>query len=204
MSTLTPADVKIRGEFTPDPEVCRFTVNQPILEEGWTLVCRSEKEAAGSPVLETLFLDGDVAQVSVSGSTLVVTKSTADAWPKVAAKLIPRLKDIVARGGDLIAAEAVRRMKEESNEGSMAELITELFETRVNPSLASHGGWVRLVRIVDRDVHVEMGGGCQGCAASKQTLQFGIERSIRDLCPQVRNVVDATDHASGENPYYKS
>ena len=34
MSTLTPSDVKIRGEFTPDPDVCRFTVNQPLLEEG--------------------------------------------------------------------------------------------------------------------------------------------------------------------------
>jgi len=40
MSTLTPSDVKIRGEFTPDPDVCRFTVNQPLLEEGWTLVAR--------------------------------------------------------------------------------------------------------------------------------------------------------------------
>ncbi|MFO1489755.1 MAG: NifU family protein [Kiritimatiellia bacterium] len=204
MSTLTPADVKIRGEFTPDPEVCRFTVNQPILEEGWTLVCRSAAEAAGSRLLETVFAGGDVARVSVSGSVLAVTKATADAWPKVAAKLIPRLKEVVAGGGELVSAEAVRRMKEGADEGNMAALITELFETRVNPSLASHGGWVRLVRIVDRDVHVEMGGGCQGCSASKQTLKFGIERSIRDLCPQVREVVDATDHASGENPYYKN
>ena len=204
MSTLTPSDVKIRGEFTPDPDVCRFTVNQPLLEEGWTLVTRGAEDAAGSPLLETVFADGDVARVSVNGSTLVVTKSVPDAWPKVAAKLIPRLKETVARGGELISAGAVARMKAECDEGSMAAQVQELFETRINPSLASHGGWVRLVRIIDRDVHVEMGGGCQGCASSKQTLQFGIERSIRDLCPQVREVVDATDHASGENPYYKS
>ena len=204
MSTLTPADIKIRGEFTPDPDVCRFTINQPLLEEGWTLVARSAEDAAGSPLLETVFAGGEVAQVSVSGSTLVVTKSTSDAWPKVAAKLIPRLKETVARGGELISSDAIARMKQDSDEGSLAARIEALFEARINPSLASHGGWVRLVRIVDRDVHVEMGGGCQGCAASKQTLQFGIERAIRDLCPQVREVVDATDHASGENPYYKS
>jgi Fe/S biogenesis protein NfuA len=66
-----------------------------------------------------------------------------------------------------------------------------------------HGGFVKLVKVEDRDVFLEMGGGCQGCAASQATLRQGIEAAIRDVAPQVRNVVDVTDHAAGTNPYIR-
>ena len=65
-----------------------------------------------------------------------------------------------------------------------------------------YGGFVRLDRVEDRDVFLEMGGGCQGCSASRVTLREGIEQAIRQACPQVREVVDITDHDAGENPYY--
>jgi len=47
-----------------------------------------------------------------------------------------------------------------------------------------------------------MGGGCQGCAVSAMTLREGIERSIKENIPEVTEVVDATDHDAGEDPYY--
>jgi Fe/S biogenesis protein NfuA len=34
------------------------------------------------------------------------------------------------------------------------------------------------------------------------TLKQGIERRIREAVPAVMEVVDTTDHASGENPFY--
>ena len=81
--------------------------------------------------------------------------------------------------------------------------VAELFEEQINPALASHGGFVRLVKVEGRDVHVEMGGGCQGCASSKATLRYGVESAIRRVAPQVRQIVDVTDHAAGANPYYR-
>ena len=47
-----------------------------------------------------------------------------------------------------------------------------------------------------------MGGGCQGCSASALTLAEGIKRQIKDLVPDVLDVIDATDHQAGENPFY--
>jgi len=47
-----------------------------------------------------------------------------------------------------------------------------------------------------------MGGGCQGCGAADVTLKAGIERLIKEELPEVEAVLDATDHASGTNPYY--
>ena len=46
------------------------------------------------------------------------------------------------------------------------------------------------------------GGGCHGCGMAKQTLSQGMETQITAQFPEINQVVDATDHASGENPYY--
>jgi len=34
-------------------------------------------------------------------------------------------------------------------------------------------------------------------------LKQGIEKSIRELVPQVGEILDTTDHAAGRNPYYQ-
>jgi len=54
----------------------------------------------------------------------------------------------------------------------------------------------------DSIVHVLMGGGCQGCSMSAMTLSEGIKTSIMDTIPEVTEVIDATDHSAGENPFY--
>jgi len=56
---------------------------------------------------------------------------------------------------------------------------------------------------VDGDkVYVTMGGGCQGCSMSAMTLSEGIKKMILEAIPVVREVVDATNHSAGENPFY--
>jgi Fe/S biogenesis protein NfuA len=47
-----------------------------------------------------------------------------------------------------------------------------------------------------------MGGGCQGCAMSAMTLREGIQTAILAAVPEITEVVDTTDHGSGENPFY--
>ncbi|MGH9826173.1 MAG: NifU family protein, partial [Blastocatellia bacterium] len=54
----------------------------------------------------------------------------------------------------------------------------------------------------NNNVYLKLGGGCQGCGAADITLKMGIERMIREEIPQVYQVLDVTDHASGQNPYY--
>ncbi|GIU85046.1 MAG: Fe/S biogenesis protein NfuA [Acidimicrobiales bacterium] len=88
-------------------------------------------------------------------------------------------------------------------EGDLADKVRQLLEQSVNPALAMHGGFAELVG-VDEDgrVFVTMGGGCQGCALSQATLVDGITRAIKEAIPEVTEVVDVTDHASGSNPYF--
>jgi Fe/S biogenesis protein NfuA len=86
--------------------------------------------------------------------------------------------------------------------GDVAEKVTQLLEQRINPALAAHGGYANLVGVDGESVYVTMGGGCQGCSMSAMTLTEGIKKMILDSIPEVREVVDATNHAAGENPFY--
>ena len=86
--------------------------------------------------------------------------------------------------------------------GDLAEQVQQLLDQRINPALASHGGYATLVGVEDTKVFVTMGGGCQGCALSAATLREGITAAILEAIPEVAEVVDTTDHDAGANPYY--
>jgi Fe/S biogenesis protein NfuA len=86
--------------------------------------------------------------------------------------------------------------------GELPQKVQAVLDQAVNPALASHGGYATLVDIVETTVHVTMGGGCQGCAASAMTLRDGIRSMLMGAIPEITEVVDATDHAAGENPFY--
>jgi Fe/S biogenesis protein NfuA len=93
--------------------------------------------------------------------------------------------------------------------GTVTERIGQLLDQQINPSLAAHGGFASLVEVVEAPddpsavrAVITMGGGCQGCAVSAVTLREGIQKAILEHIPEVREVVDVTDHEAGDNPFY--
>lgn len=89
-------------------------------------------------------------------------------------------------------------------EGPLADKIQVVLERHVNPSIAAHGGAARLVSVEGSTAYLQLMGGCQGCGMASVTLQQGIERILKDSIPELVEVVDVTDHASGDNPFYES
>ncbi|MGB5528268.1 MAG: iron-sulfur cluster assembly accessory protein [Gemmatimonadota bacterium] len=87
-------------------------------------------------------------------------------------------------------------------EGPLADRVKQVIEMQVNPAIASHGGSVTLVEVRDDVVYLEMMGGCQGCGMAAVTLAQGIRRIIMENVPDVRDIVDVTNHDAGANPYY--
>jgi Fe/S biogenesis protein NfuA len=81
--------------------------------------------------------------------------------------------------------------------------IQRLLDTQINPAVASHGGYVTLLDVKDDIAYIALGGGCQGCGMADVTLKQGIEVAIKEEVPEIRQIIDTTDHASGTNPYYQ-
>ncbi|MCY4630360.1 MAG: NifU family protein [bacterium] len=90
-----------------------------------------------------------------------------------------------------------------SESGSVAERLQNLLNNHVNPSLAAHGGYVELVKVEDSKAYMLMGGGCQGCTMSAATLHQGVATIVTQHVPEILDVIDVTDHAAGENPFYQ-
>ncbi len=88
--------------------------------------------------------------------------------------------------------------------GDLAERVQTLIAEQINPAIAGHGGFVEVVAVEEDTVYLRMGGGCQGCGLAQVTLSQGIETTIKSAIPEIVNVVDVTDHASGDSPYYES
>ena len=84
----------------------------------------------------------------------------------------------------------------------ISKAVAEIIESEVNPAVASHGGHVELMGVEDGKAVIVFGGGCQGCGMADVTLKQGVETMIKDNVPSITEVIDATDHAAGENPFY--
>lgn len=84
-----------------------------------------------------------------------------------------------------------------------AQAVQEVIDTQINPGVASHGGHVALLDVKDDIAYIALGGGCQGCGMADVTLKQGIEVLLKEAVPEIRQVIDTTDHAAGKNPYYQ-
>ena len=107
----------------------------------------------------------------------------------------PNRPAMTAGGGDRPSADL---------SSPVAQAVLTVLDAEINPAIAAHGGRADLVAVDDGIAYVRMSGGCQGCGLAAVTLSQGIEVAILDAVPEVTSVVDVTDHAAGDSPYYES
>ena len=194
------AEIEIKAEPT-DNHRCRFTVSEPVLPGGARRF-GSAAAAAGSPLAEGLFAIDGISEVLVSGHTVTVTKRDTAPWQMAGKAVGAAIRAALQAGVPAVAAEEPAR--DVAAADALYDKVSLIFDQRINPMVAGHGGKVDLIDVQDRVVMVRMLGGCQGCGMASVTLRQGIESTLRQLAPEVTGVVDVTDHASGANPYFAS
>jgi Fe/S biogenesis protein NfuA len=86
--------------------------------------------------------------------------------------------------------------------GDTSARVAWVLDNHINPNIAAHGGTATLVRVDGTVAYLQLGGACQGCGMVAATLGEGIHAALRELVPEITEIVDVTDHASGTNPYY--
>jgi Fe/S biogenesis protein NfuA len=144
-------------------------------------------------------LSGGEWSLACDGFSLYVD---AQSMPYLDEALIDFSSD--ATGGQLIVRAPKLKGSPPPADADLAERVRYVLETEVNPQIAAHGGRATLVEITgDKAVLLRLGGGCHGCGMADVTLKQGIERTLRKHFPEISAVRDATDHASGHNPYYR-
>ena len=191
---------RIRAQASArDPLTIRFLLDAPLQAGRFAMFEAADDDKA--PLARALFDIDGVEKLHVSGSAITVTRRAEVDWQVLKAPIAVAIRQVLESTdeplGPAPAAPSAGR-----DDAALLAAVTDLLDRQANPAIASHGGHVSAERVENGAVYLRMSGGCQGCAASSATLRSGIETMLRSVLPEIRNIVDVTDHAAGANPYY--
>jgi len=202
MKTMTDEEIKIKAEVM-DLRRCRLVVDRPVLRVGGSLQFQNHLEAKRHALAEMIFGIEGVSGLLLSGDTLIVERQA----PKDQAgwALIAKQTGKAVRA--YLKSEVSATLPPLSDTACDAEdpirrKVQQVLDTQINPGVAAHGGQVQLLEVRGDAIYIKMAGGCQGCGMAAATLKQGVERTIRQFVPEVTQIFDVTDHASGQTPYY--
>ncbi|AAM68067.1 NfuA family Fe-S biogenesis protein [Buchnera aphidicola] len=86
---------------------------------------------------------------------------------------------------------------------SLKERIENFLNNNINPQLSMHGGKVHLIQISQNNTAlIKFTGGCNGCSMIGTTLKEIVEKKILSFFPEIKKVIDQTDHLHGNHSFY--
>jgi len=195
-----PENIELTSEVDRrNSEICRFTSARTLYVGTKTVT--NVDEAKGLPLAEKLISLPGVVKIQLIGHLLVATKMSDKQWSEVGKEIEAVLTAYLISGLALTPEEIHDRMMLIGR--TTREKIQYLIETQINPGVAEHGGAVQIVNVEDDSVYLRLHGGCQGCGAADFTLKQGIETIIKRAVPEIKQIVDVTNHSAGTNPFYR-
>jgi len=114
------------------------------------------------------------ARVSKKGSLPKVSKTVDE----VISPFDPRRSETISSTNDINSGKPLQ----------LTEDNVEIVLDELRPALKSDGGDVKLVKIEDDIVFLELCGNCVSCASSSMTLSLGIEKTLRERIPSIKAV----------------
>ena len=200
--TLVGQPISIRAETSlADPDTCKFTVSRS-LHPGGPFFFDNKERAAGSPLGERLFALAGVANVLIAENVLTIGKESGASWWGLKSAIGTAIRTQLLTGVPAILEMAAYANTQGRSDAELCVVVQQLLDKEVNRSIANHGGKISLVDVREGKLFITMSGGCQGCASSQVTLRQGFEVMVKRVAPEIEEIVDATDHAAGKQPFY--
>lgn len=187
MSTPNPVEVSL--EFTPNPNTLKFVVNQALLEKG--AANYSNRESAGnSPLAQKLFDVAGVAGVMIGHNFVTVTKGDEGDWEQLHQAARDAISDYLSHGGKAVEGDLAHAPANHTGaQGEVENKIRKVLDEEIRPAVAMDGGDITFDKYEDGVVYLFLQGSCAGCPSSTMTLKMGIESRLRELIPEIKEVV---------------
>lgn len=201
-ATQVQAPITIKAETAiADPDTCKFTVST-VVQSGGPFFFTDAGQATSAPLAATLFALPGVASVLIADNIVTVSKAVDASWQALKAAIGAAIRAQLLSGSPAVLATAVIAQAKGRSTEIVREIVQDILDREVNRSIASHGGEISIVDLRDGQLYVRMSGGCQGCASSEATLKQGFEVMVKRAAPEITEIIDVTDHQSGQKPYY--
>ena len=191
-------------EITPSAQA--YLVELLSKQEDTDIAIRIFITDPGTPMAETCIAYSKLGEEQPTD--LPASYDGFNAW--IDERSVPFLEDALVdyaqdkMGGQLTIKAPNSKVPSVSDDSPLEDRINYVLHSEINPGLASHGGNVVLVEVVEEEIAIlQFGGGCQGCGMVETTLKDGVEKTLLERLPELSAVRDVTDHAVTENAYYQ-
>ena len=184
--------MNIQLEWTPNPNTLKYVVDVRLIPTGAANFTSKEAAAERSPLASRLFAIPGVAGVMVGPTFVTVTKGDEGEWDELNDGVMEALETHIGAGEPVLigeAAAAATAPVAAGPEGEVTERIRQILDDEIRPAVANDGGDITLDRYEAGIVYLHMKGSCSGCPSSTMTLKMGIESRLREVIPEVQEVV---------------
>ena len=180
--------VNIQLEWTPNPSTLKYVVDRRLVSSGAVNITSKQAAEEKSPLALKLMNITGVTAVMVGSNFITVTKGDEGEWDELNDAVMATLDTHLTSGEPVVTGDWRPAAPAAGGDG-VAQRIRDILDAEIRPAVAQDGGDVTLDRFDGGVAYLHMQGSCSGCPSSTMTLKMGIESRLRELVPEVQEVV---------------
>ena len=182
---MNSQEVYITANPTPNPDALKFIVDRQLVD-GDPVAYGSPADAEQSPLARKLFELEGVKQLFAFQNFVTVTKASDQPWQDFARQIGKVIREHIQSGAQLHFAES--GSGSDGRDDEKIAIIKGVLD-EIRPMVAQDGGNIVFAGYQKGVVQLHMQGSCSGCPSSTMTLKVGIENRLREVLPEVLDVV---------------
>jgi Fe-S cluster biogenesis protein NfuA len=182
--------VNIQLEWTPNPNTLKYVVDRFLIPSGALNFTSKELASERSPLAKKLMDVNGVVGVMLGTNFVTVTKGEEGEWDELNDGVMEALDVHLTSGAPVVTGDISQYAPISSGPaGEIEQRIQKILDEEIRPAVANDGGDITLERFENGIVYLHMKGSCAGCPSSTMTLKMGIESRLREMIPEVQEVV---------------
>lgn len=176
-------------ESTPNPATMKFNLGVAVTDTPFD--CKDAQSAEASPLATKIFGFPWTSSVYVGTDFITVTKQDWVDWQILASPLAGLIEEHVRKGEPVVLdLESLKKTADEdANDTPIVKKIKRIINDQIRPAVAYDGGDIVFAKYEDNVVFIHMQGSCSGCPSSTVTLKEGIEATLKEAIPEIKEVV---------------
>lgn len=178
--------LQIEIETTPNPATLKFKLNQEITNSPKEF--KNVEDSDFSPLAKKLWGFPWTSSVYIGQDFISVTKQDWVSWDYLATPLMELIKKHIQNGEDIIL-DARDSSISSVIDSKLIKEIKKILDLEIRPALRLDGGDVVLRGFQEGVLALQLMGACSGCPSATSTLKNGIEVRLRELFPEIKEVI---------------
>lgn len=182
--------IQVQFESTPNPSTMMFKLSVQIVDE--PMEFKTAQEAERSPLASKIFGFPWTNSVFLGPQFLAITKQDWVDWEVLAEPLAGLIREHLEAGAPILVEfgpEDEESEDELATDSDLVKAIKRTIKNEIRPVVALDGGDIAFGHFTNGVLALHMKGACAGCPSKSVTLKQGIETRMREIFPEVLEVI---------------